>query len=252
MVKTKEEIIENINELKKRAKNLSKMDMQHSAAFYRTVIELADQFAKEVERTVLFNQLEKGWLYDIGLDYEGCRLLLVHHECHMNENGDPDDTIDQTFVLITTPAPYLNTAQYAKAYGIEEVTVRAWIRRGKLRAAKRVGNEWQIPVLLDYPRQRGYKRASYSWDRLLSGLPEDLNYFNDYRELSIEQNNIDKKKYNISLRVENDTESSMEIVVNQQERERIELVLISNNDVRYDARLDEGIIADLMFGMDGE
>ena len=44
----------------------------------------------------------------------------------------------------------------------------------------------------------------------------------------------------------------MEIVVNQQERERIELVLISNNDVRYDARLDEGIIADLMFGMDGE
>ena len=69
MVKTKEEIIENINELKKRAKNLSKMDMQHSAAFYRTVIELADQFAKEVERTVLFNQLEKGWLYDIGLDY---------------------------------------------------------------------------------------------------------------------------------------------------------------------------------------
>ena len=146
----------------------------------------------------------------------------------------------------------MNTAQYAKAYGIEEVTVRAWIRRGKLRAAKRVGNEWQIPVLLDYPRQRGYKRASYSWDRLLSGLPEDLNYFNDYRELSIEQNNIDKKKYNISLRVENDTESSMEIVVNQQERERIELVLISNNDVRYDARLDEGIIADLMFGMDGE
>ena len=107
-------------------------------------------------------------------------------------------------------------------------------------------------MLLDYPRQRGYQRASYSWDRLLSGLPEDLNYFNDYRELSIEQNNIDKKKYNISLRVENDTESSMEIVVNQQERERIELVLISNNDVRYDARLDEGIIADLMFGMDGE
>lgn len=252
MVKTKEEIIENINELKKRAKNLSKMDMQHSAAFYRTVIELADQFAREVERTVLFNQLEKGWLYDIGLDYEGFSLLLIHHECHMNENGDPDDTIDQTFVLITIPAPYLNTAQYAKAYGIEEVTVRAWIRRGKLRAAKRVGNEWQIPVLLDYPRQRGYKRASYSWDRLLSGLPEDLNYFNDYRELSIEQNNIDKKKYNISLRAENDTESSMEMVVNQQERERIELVLISNNDVHYDARLNEGIIADLIFGMDGE
>ena len=252
MVKTKEEIIENINELKKRAKNLSKMDMQHSVAFYTTVIELADQFAKEVERTVLFNQLEKGWLYDIGLDYEGFSLLLIHHECHMNENGDPDDTIDQTFVLVATPAPYLNTAQYAKAYGIEEVTVRAWIRRGKLRAAKRVGNEWQIPVLLDYPRQRGYQRASYSWDRLLSGLPEDLNYLNDYRELSIEQNNIDKKKYNISLRAENDTESSMEMVVNQQERERIELVLISNNDVHYDARLDEGIIADLIFGMDGE
>ena len=70
--------------------------------------------------------------------------------------------------------------------------------------------------------------------------------------MSIEQNNIDKKKYNISLRAENDTESSMEMVVNQQERERIELVLISNNDVRYDARLDEGIIADLIFGMDGE
>ena len=70
--------------------------------------------------------------------------------------------------------------------------------------------------------------------------------------MSIEQNNIDKKKYNISLRAENDTESSMEMVVNQQERERIELVLISNNDVHYDARLDEGIIADLIFGMDGE
>ena len=70
--------------------------------------------------------------------------------------------------------------------------------------------------------------------------------------MSIEQNNIDKKKYNISLRAENDTESSMEMVVNQQERERIELVLISNNDVHYDARLDEGISADLIFGMDGE
>lgn len=244
---TKDDIIKEITDYIQRAKEFSKKDMVHSSAFYQTFINVAEQFVEDVKKTILPKKLEADWAYNIGLDYNGFQLLLQHWDNRLNDDNEPESTVDQTFTLITTAAPYLNTGQYAKAYGIEEVTVRAWIRRGKLRAAERYGNEWRIPVLLDYPRQRGYQPASYSWSVMLSGLPEDMEFLNDYRSISIVQDK-DRTKYNVSLYSENAFEPSKQMILNLQERERMELVLISNKDIRYDARLDEGIIADIMYG----
>lgn len=72
------------------------------------------------------------------------------------ENGEISgltSTVEHT--LITVECDYLTVEQYDSMLGIEPVTVRQWIRRGKLRHAKKNGRDWLIPDTEDKP-QRGF------------------------------------------------------------------------------------------------
>jgi hypothetical protein len=186
-------------------------------------------------------------MYEVEFGYSAFELLLVHQSSKVDEDDQIDAVKDQLFTLVTTPAPYLSTAEYAAIYGIEENTARTQLRRGKLRAAQRIGGTWRIPALLTPPRVRGYQTASYSWENELVDLPAEFDYLTKYRSLLIEQD-VDKTIYNVKLFKGESVQADKIIPMDLGTRERLECMLISNPDVQYNARADEGVLAGILYG----
>ncbi|MEN3004623.1 helix-turn-helix domain-containing protein [Dehalobacterium formicoaceticum] len=67
-------------------------------------------------------------------------------------------TVEHT--LITVECDYLTVEQYAAMNNVEPVTIRQWIKRGKLGHAKKNGRDWLIPDIEDKPR-RGFTSVRY-------------------------------------------------------------------------------------------
>ena len=72
-------------------------------------------------------------------------------------------------VMYSSPFPLLSCAEFAKRCGVEQVTVRQWIRRGKLRTAVRAGRDWRIPSTAKRPEE-GFVPAVY---HVISGVPKE-------------------------------------------------------------------------------
>lgn len=249
-MQSKKEVMDELTSTLKLVHEKTKNNMLRSIGWINIMDNTAEEFKHDIEQTRLFNELEAGWEYIIEYSYSDFQLKLLHHEVTFDGNDQPQDIIDQVFTLVKTAAPYLTTAEYASLYGVGETAVRNWLRRGKLRAAERVGNVWRIPALLTPPRVRGYQRASYSWKKELVDLHEEFRYINDYRSLVIEQDDTDKKQYKIYLYTTSSVNAARTVRMGAIERERLELMLISNPDVHYNARADEGVLADIIFGYD--
>ena len=245
-MQTKKEIIDEIKSVLKTVKESASRDMVRPAGWYGIFEKTGQRFASDIESTILFDKLEPGWLYEVEFGYSAFELQLVHQSSKVDEDDQIEAIKDQLFTLVTTPAPYLSTAEYAAIYGIEENTARTQLRRGKLRAAQRIGGTWRIPALLTPPRVRGYQSASYSWGNELVDLNNEFEYLNDFRSLFIEQD-TDKTVYNVKLFKEESAEADMVIPMDLGTRERLECMLISNPDVQYNARADEGVLAGILY-----
>ncbi len=252
MMRTKKEIIDEVTSTIELVHEKSKKNMIRSIGWINIIDNTAEKFKLDIEKTRLFDKLEAGWEYRNEYSYSDFKLQLLHHEVTFDDDNQPQDVIDQVFTLVKTDAPYLSTAEYASLYGVGETGVRNWLRRGKLRAAERVGNVWRIPALLTPPRVRGYQRASYSWKTTLIDLHEEFSYINEFKSLNIEQDAADKKQFKIYLYATNSVKATRVEILNANERERLELMLISNPDVHYNARADEGVLADIIFEYDEE
>ena len=247
----KEDLIENIDDTLDKILKKAETDPNHSYAYYTTLKNLLDEFKIQLSEIILMEKLDKGWCYDWGVSYKGADLQLVHYTLY---DGYPEVdpslmNLDQVFTILTVPSKMLTVEEYALLNGAEVGTARQWIRRGKIRTAKKYGNEWKIPALTDTPK-RGYTSASYSWSDKLIGLPTDLEYLNDYCEALFQQDDDDKKLYYVSLY---DAESSDGVMraakvleCTTSERERIELAIISQPEVNYCQNFRDNICIDLM------
>lgn len=71
--------------------------------------------------------------------------------------------------LYSSAFPLLSCPEFAKRCGVEQVTVRQWIRRGKLRSAIRFGRDWKIPSTTKRPTE-GFTPAFY---HIISHIPEE-------------------------------------------------------------------------------
>lgn len=242
---SKEEIIKQIVSVLDDVKESSAKDMIRPAGWYVIFEETCKRFISDIESTILFNSLEAGWMYELEFDYSAFELLLVHQSSEVDDDGDLEAIKDQLFTLVSTSAPYLSTAEYAAIYGIDETTTRTQLRRGKLRAAERIGGIWRIPALLTPPRVRGYQTAYYSWENRLVNLHPEFEYINKYKSLLIEQDS-DKKKYNVKLYKESSVDSDKIVTMELGKRERLECMLISNPDIHYNARADEGVLSGIL------
>ena len=209
--------------------NKSKNDPSHSVGFYKAFLDLLDRFEKKVADSILFDAPDH-WGYTIDIDTNGIELLLQCIEsCSLEEDGTPCYMIDESYHLIKVEAKQLTVEEYAAQYDVEVVTVRQWIRRGKLRTAHKEGKTWKISELTELPG-RGYEPAYYSWREYLDDLPEAFQFFNNYNHVTIKQDESIKDKFIVTFR--DKAGNHEERNLSAKEKEKLEVFLLSHPQIR--------------------
>ena len=251
---TKEQLLNSIHRCRNEyAQQASYEKTAHSQGFYKTLDRLLNEFYSKVVRTTLPEPLPDWWSYSYVITASGIQLYLDHYrwsyssrnyDCHRDEN----------LVLLDVPAKRLTVSKFAEIYSIEEVTVRQWIRRGKIRSASKLGKEWRIPELAEVSKNRGYSPCRYQWKEELTDLPDKYSFLNQFESALFAQDDDNADLYVIALDVRT-TESDRymaldekitnrcailrqypaltlnnegEIVLTRKEREDLELYMIAN------------------------
>ena len=201
------------------------------APFLRTLIDLLGRFEKKITETPLFDAPEDWWAFSFEIASTAITLNLEHYSSITfdAERSIEDSEVDATFPLLKVSAKLLNVEEFAKRYQVLPVTVRQWIRRGKLRTATKVGTEWRIPELTELP-VRGYRSARYEWSEKLTSLPDTFSYINNYNSAEFTQDEKDKNLYHVDFSGDN---GDRRINCNIKGREQLELMLISDPAAVY-------------------
>lgn len=215
--------------------NKALSDNNHSMAYYMNFKNLIERFLDKLEETVLFQNLEDWWSYDVSVGHNGIVLYLEKSDFNgLTDEGEPMLIPRQYFRLIYEKAKLMSVEEYAAMQDVSVGTVRQWIRRGKIREAVKFGNEWRIPELTEKPT-RGYTSATYHWSEELIGLPEEFHFLNKYDGVTITQNKEDKSVYSVALQSECDGNTYTDKVIQcpLKTKERLELLCISHPQIRY-------------------
>lgn len=231
---SKQDLLKKFDCIIKTVNQKSQDDTRHSAAYYHVVNELLKKFQKKLVSTRLFTELEDWWAYELTLSYDGIYLFCNHYNFRgLAPDNKLDMVCDQEFILLSVKSELLTVEQYAEQYGVESVTVRQWIRRGKIRTATKYGKEWRIPILTETPT-RGYSPASYSWKQPLTELPKGYEFLVAYDKVLILQIPEAKRQYQLFFSTTANIEIKKCIQVTEAEKEKLELFLIAHPLVKYD------------------
>ena len=239
-IATKFDLLEDVRRRSERFLNAIANSTQHTAAYFNQYKEQLDMFYEQIKRTVLPKRLEPYWRYTYEFLPNGSILLIEHiKELEATVDADPEDqmvtseTIDQTFFLFAMEGDFLSVEEYAKKYDVEAVTVRQWIRRGKLKTARKEGKEWFIPALTDIPG-RGYEGGQYKIRGTCDDAPEEFSYLKGFKLLTIWQDAKDKTQYHLKLSdMKGIRATTKDVKLTNDERERLELYLMTSRSVHF-------------------
>ena len=145
-----------IRQYKEDPATLNKFRGEKPISYFRALVRLLEEFKDQVEKTVLFEDLEPFWSYSYTIEETGIHLDLEHcFHVGFQDDGYPiKEWIDQEFRLIDVKSKLLTVEEYGERYGVGPGTVRQWIRRGKIRSAMKAGKEWRIPELVEMKQRR--------------------------------------------------------------------------------------------------
>ncbi len=210
----------------------------YSESRRQAIIEICKTFLEKVKETEIPDVTKPFCSYRYDLKYSGIALTFAKYsDIVLDEEGELSEaTVTQEYTLVEVESEYLSVEEYAKLSGVTDVTVRQWIRRGKLRTAKKVGGEWKISALSEPPK-RGYEGVTYLWKRLPETIGEAFNFLPYAGSVMIDQDERDKKKF--WARVWDDgSAQSARIELSTQARERLELMMIASGDVEVELWTD--------------
>ena len=236
----------------------------HTPAFYGTLVRLLEEFRYKIMATTLPEPLPDWWSYSYVITSSGICLKLNHYEWNYSV-GSFDCWKDEQLTLLETSAKLLTVSEFADLHGIEVVTVRQWIRRGKIRSAVKAGKEWRIPELAELHRDRHYDSCRYNWTEELTDLPEKFAFIRNFGSALFEQNQDSKNQYLITLDPRENSENkywseeqrqhnriailggnphlqldeSGAVIMSRKDREELELYMISNPLIHYGPRRSE-------------
>ena len=201
--------------------------------------EKVEEFLDEILGKTFPAELEDWWRYEYEVRESGAVLKLSHiDQFDFGPDGTVTEHTDTTFNLLEVRTKLLTVEEYAQAYGVSVITVRQWIRRGKIRTAVKAGSEWRIPELAECLGRR-YGDRTYTRKEYLTDLPEGYAFFNKYDHVTLSQNEDQRDQYIACFVKDYDLsagESEKEIMrkyykaiqIGQKEREKFELYLIAN------------------------
>lgn len=238
-LRTQEDLVMSLEEVIRKIKEESRTDLDHTSAFYRVYQKLVEQFRDEILGKTFPAELEDWWRYEYEVRESGAVLKLSHiDQFDFGPDGTVTEHTDTTFNLLEVRTKLLTVEEYAQAYGVSVITVRQWIRRGKIRTAVKAGSEWRIPELAECLGRR-YGDRTYTRKEYLTDLPEGYAFFNKYDHVTLSQNEDQRDQYIACFVKDYDLsagESEKEIMrkyykaiqIGQKEREKLELYLIAN------------------------
>ncbi len=215
---------------------------------HNAYVEFAEMFLSRVEHSFLPEGMDPHWQYSVDINEKGASLWLeyveIDEEARRIEKGYVC-TIREAFQLIDMDPELLTVEEYANLHEVNVVTVRQWIRRGKIRDAQKIAKEWRIPKFVE-PAIGKYKSGIFYWREKISDFPSEFDYITDYDEAAIAQ--MDKDTYKVIFSTFTGAGRKCKVVfMPGKDREKLELFFISNplitccdGGVDFDKYTEEG------------
>ena len=237
LMKTEEDVRKGLKKFRTMVLDSVKKDISHSIGYLKTIEALFQQFQNDLMRNRIPPLTSPWWYYSFSFDNEGLSMYLNHME-HLSfeeEDGKVMRSVyshDGVYKLVDCPIRKLTVEEYAEKFGVEPVTVRQWIRRGKIRNAIKTGNEWRISELSDLP-DRGFKRAAYSVKPSVVSnepYPDEYSFLKDAIFVYITKNEEDSSTFKVLAGKLGGLEKSTEKIMTTREREKFELFLITRDE----------------------
>ncbi len=227
---SKEDILQAID-LEKKRLDKKRFGAPWEVAFIDSKIQLLCRFEERIQKRKLLTLKEDNWAYRIEYKSRGIILYLKHfRRITKDESGFINEEIDESYSMDAEKSKLLTIEQYAEQYKVETVTVRQWIRRGKIKTALKLGKEWRIPELTPMP-SKGYMSGQYRIDCAeLTDIPKEYEFVRDYNFCSIYQDSGDLTMFNIILYGDG---GEQELKWKIKEKEAFELFLIASPAVEY-------------------
>lgn len=226
---TREDILKSL-ELFVEHERLNK-EPAYSSEVVKNRVKLCEKFIAAVRKCKLPVLTELWWFYE----YQFLGNSMELHLCQADEIEVENDeisgmtsTVEHT--LITVECDYLTVEQYAAMHGVEPVTVRQWIRRGKLRHAKKNGRDWLIPDTEDKPR-RGFTSVQYVVENEAHIESDEFPLLSPCESIFILQNEDNKNKFICYLNNYR-TKFSSKLELTRSEVERLEHTIIESGKAR--------------------
>lgn len=197
----------------------------------KVVINLSLKFKDLVEKTRFPEIKEDWWYYDYNITNDGMELELRYcEEIEFDDNDEVSETTSsEGFKLVLLKCDYITVDDYARQYSVTTTTVRQWIRRGKIRSARKLGRDWMIPEIADKPR-RGYESVTYLWEYPLISLEKEFTFLIGCSGIYIYQDDCNKNVYYGVLQSQHINDNSI-VKFSKSELEKLELALISSSQV---------------------
>jgi excisionase family DNA binding protein len=211
-------------------------ELRYSDEVVKNRIKLCKKFLAAVKKSKLPALSELWWFYEYQFLGDRMELNLYHAneiEVENDEISGMTATVEHT--LITVECDYLTVEQYSSMLGVEPVTVRQWIRRGKLRHAKKIGRDWLIPDTEDKPR-RGFICVQYVVDKESKIESDEFPLLAACDSISIFQDQDNKRKFICYLR-NYKTDFSSKLELTRSEVERLEHTIIESGKARVEGNI---------------
>lgn len=231
----KQTVIATLNNASRDIVSEMRNNPQHTLQYYNALLLLLDKVILEISSRNIFDAPE-GWFYSFEVTNKSASLY-IRHVSSIQEDEDVNLVldIDERFRLINYPVELLTVEQFAARSKIEAVTVRQWIRRGKLRNAIKVGGEWRIPEISD-PPTRGFTPVRYYNNGNFLSLPKEIGVSLNLNPFVIDiKKATDEKGYFVFF--DNAPALIHKKLLSDTEREKLELMLISNSSITNSASI---------------
>ena len=216
--------------------NEMRMNPKHTLQYYNAFMLLINKVSFEISTRNVFDAPPE-WFFSFEVSNKNAALYIRHiADFQKKEDNKVLFDIDETFRLINYPVKLLSVEEYASITKTEQVTVRQWIRRGKLRNAIKIGGEWRIPEISD-PPTRGYTPVRYyNNNGQFLQTPKELGVLMNQQPSIIDiYQSPDRKGYIVLY--DNAPAIFPNRLIKEAEREKLELMLISNPNITNSASI---------------
>lgn len=225
----KQTLIEALDKASKDVEYEMRNNPQHTIQYYNALYSLLNKVILEISSRNIFDA-PKDWFYSFVISNKSATLYIKHvASFQKNEDGNVKLEINEKFRLINYPVKLLTVEEYAATQKTEAVTIRQWIRRGKLRNAIKIGGEWRIPEISD-PPARGFTPVTYYNRKNYLPLPKEFGEaFNQFPNIIYICKQEKEKGYVVLF----DSAPALipQKLLSDAEREKLELFLISNPNI---------------------